>query len=125
MSFCTAVNCMDGRVQLPVINYMQERYDVPFVDMITDPGPNKILADLSDEDVVGSILKRIDISVHKHKSTAIAVVGHVDCAGNPSTYEEQLAHLEKSFAFLTSRYPGVEVIALWINEEWKVNQIKF
>jgi hypothetical protein len=125
MSFCTAINCMDGRVQLPVINYMQERYDVPFVDMITDPGPNKILADQADEGVVGSILKRIDISVHKHKSTAIAIVGHVDCAGNPSTYEEQLVHLEKSFAFLTARYPDVQVIALWVDEEWKVSDVEF
>ena len=124
MGFCTAINCMDGRVQTPVIDYMQSRYNVPYVDMITDPGPNKILADQSDDTIIESILQRIDISVHKHKSAAIAIVGHVDCAGNPSTYEEQLVHLEKSHAFLTSRYPDVEVIVLWVDEEWTVSQVE-
>jgi len=40
MIFCTAVNCMDGRVQLPVINYLKERFSANYVDMITEPGPN-------------------------------------------------------------------------------------
>ncbi|MHC5086790.1 MAG: carbonic anhydrase, partial [Planctomycetota bacterium] len=26
MSFCTAINCMDGRVQLPVIPFLQNRF---------------------------------------------------------------------------------------------------
>ena len=38
MCFCTAVNCMDGRVQLPVTSYLQERFNVEHVDSITEPG---------------------------------------------------------------------------------------
>ena len=38
-TFFTAINCMDGRVQLPVIKYVQEKFDILFVDMITEPGP--------------------------------------------------------------------------------------
>ena len=42
MSFCTVVNCMDGRVQLPVIRYLQERFEVPYVDSITEVGPSGV-----------------------------------------------------------------------------------
>ncbi|RKX75878.1 MAG: hypothetical protein DRP87_13470 [Spirochaetes bacterium] len=42
--FCTVVNFMDGRVQLAVIKYLQRRFDVDYVDTITEPGPNLILA---------------------------------------------------------------------------------
>ena len=44
MSYCTVINCMDGMVQLPAINYLKERFEVDYVDSITGPGPNLILA---------------------------------------------------------------------------------
>lgn len=43
MSFCTVINCIDGRVQMPVNQYMQQRFKVKYVDTITEPGPNLIL----------------------------------------------------------------------------------
>lgn len=33
--FATAINCMDGRVQIPVIEYIKSKYEVDYVDMIT------------------------------------------------------------------------------------------
>ena len=45
MKFCTAVNCMDGRVQLPVISYMMDRFGADCVDVISEPGPNRIIAE--------------------------------------------------------------------------------
>ena len=45
MSFCTVVNCMDGRVQLPVIRYLQDRIEVLYVDSVTEPGPVRSLAE--------------------------------------------------------------------------------
>ena len=35
MTFCTAVNCMDGWAKLPVIKYLQDRFNVEHVDSIT------------------------------------------------------------------------------------------
>lgn len=40
--FATTINCMNGRVQIPVIDYMKSKYGVDYVDMVTEPGPNKI-----------------------------------------------------------------------------------
>ena len=48
MSFCTAINCMDGRTQLPVIEFLKDKFGVEFVDTITEPGPVRILADQPD-----------------------------------------------------------------------------
>ena len=43
-SFCTAVTCIDGRVQLPVIHYLTRRFHVEFVDIVSDTGPVGALA---------------------------------------------------------------------------------
>ena len=50
--FATAVNCMDGRVQKPVIEYLQKSFGVDYVDMVTEPGPNKILAEGKDINII-------------------------------------------------------------------------
>jgi hypothetical protein len=44
MTFCTVVNCIDGRVQLPVIEFLKNRFGVDFVDCITEAAPVRILA---------------------------------------------------------------------------------
>ena len=45
IKFATALNCMDGRVQLPVIRWGKENYSVDVVDAITEAGMNGILSD--------------------------------------------------------------------------------
>lgn len=120
MSFCTAINCMDGRTQLPVNEYMRRRCGADHVDTITEPGPIRILAGEGDPALVESICARVAISVEKHGSKAICVVGHFDCAGNPVEKETQLGQIEKSLALLGERFPGVEVFGLWVDEQWSV-----
>ena len=124
MSFCTAVNCMDGRVQKPVIRYLRSRFRAKYVDMITEPGPNRLLAEHVTTGQVESILARIDISVEKHGSKGLAIVGPHDCAGNPTEEDIQLDHLKRAAWFLRDRYPGIRVIALWIDHRWGVNEIE-
>ena len=80
--FATAINCMDGRTQLPVNEWMKEKFGVDFVDTITEPGPNGVLTN-NKVPLVSSIKDRVLISVNGHGSKTIALVGHHDCAGNP------------------------------------------
>ncbi len=122
MKFCTAINCMDGRVQLPVINYLQKRFQADYVDSITEPGPNLILAKKDNKTLVQSIISRVQISVEKHHSVGIAIVGHYDCAGNPAGKEEQLLHLEDSIDLLR-QYFNIAVITLWVDENREVHEI--
>jgi hypothetical protein len=125
MSFCTVVNCMDGRIQVPVIEYMQGRFGVDYVDSITEPGPNLILAKQTNINIVESIFHRLKISIERHASVGIAVAGHYDCAGNPSTREEQTGHTIEAIRCIKSRYSELEVIGLWIDENWEVSELSY
>jgi len=123
MKFCTIINCMDGRIQLPVITYLQKRFNAKYVDSITEPGPNLILSKQSDSYLVESILTRLKISVEKHKSVGVAIVGHYDCAGNPAKKDDQIQHIEESVKFIRQQYNELEIIGLWVDENWKVSEV--
>jgi hypothetical protein len=113
---------MDGRVQLPVLIYLRERFEVDYVDSITEPGPNLILSEQKNGAAIQSIISRAKISVEKHKAVGMAVVGHHDCAGNPKSEEDQIVHLKDSTAFLR-RYFNLPIIALWVDENWDVQEL--
>lgn len=117
MSFCTVVNCMDGRVQLPVIRYLQERFEVPYVDSITEAGPVRSLAEPVDETVSQSILRRLPIS-RSHGSKVVAVVAHDDCAGNPEDETTQRRQLEEAADFIAGHFPETLVLGLWLSRDW-------
>lgn len=121
--FVTAVNCMDGRVQLPVIDWMKKECNATFVDMITEPGPIKILAENKPYALIDSLKKRIEISVIKHASTCIAIIGHFDCAGNPVGRETQIEQIRTSVKKIQSWGFGVPVIGLWIDDNWIIKKI--
>jgi hypothetical protein len=123
MSFCTAINCMDGRTQLPVNEYLRQLLGVTYVDTVTEPGPVRILADEPQSDSAGAILKRVDISVHKHRSQCIALVAHHDCAGNPADEKAQRDQSQRAIQFLRDRYSSVQLLALWVDSTWSVSRI--
>jgi len=123
MRFCTTINCMDGRVQLPVIQFLQQRFGAEYVDNITEPGPIRIVAEEGDESQAASILARVDISVNKHGSRGIAVVGHYDCTGNPVGKDVQDRQTIAAVEMLRLRYPQAEVIGLWVDEDWQVKEL--
>lgn len=123
--FVTAINCMDGRVQLPVITWMKKEYNVEYVDMITEPGPIKILAEGQPTTHVQAIKDRTEISVQKHGSSVIAVVGHYDCAGNPVGYETQANQIKKAIHLINSWGFTVQIIGLWVDEQWTVHQLPY
>ena len=123
MAFCTAINCMDGRVQLPVINYLMERFGVEYIDSITEPGPVKILAAQTDQVLLDSIFKRVSISTNKHGSKSIAICAHADCAGNPIDDETQKDQLRKAREILRKKYPSADAITLWLDMNWDVYEL--
>jgi sodium-dependent dicarboxylate transporter 2/3/5 len=114
---------MMGMPQLSVISFLKKRFNAKYVDVVTEPGPNLILAKRTDQKLVESIFNRVDLSVHKHHSKGIAVVGHYDCAGNPAEKEEQFLHLRDAIILLRSRYPEVEIIGLWVDDQWQTKEI--
>ena len=67
----TAINCISGRVQIPVISYIIHTYGVAYVDMITAPGVNKLLAEGLYLTTTELIKKSAEISVNGHGSRLI------------------------------------------------------
>jgi carbonic anhydrase len=124
MNFCTAINCMDGRTQLPVIGYLKKKFNAKYVDMITEAGPNKILAVGVDGFLVKSIIKRVRISVEKHGSEIIAIVGHFDCAGNPSIKEEQAIHTKDAIDVIKKEFPHMNILGLWVDQNGVVSELE-
>lgn len=123
MSFYTAINCIDGRVQLPVINYLMKRFNVLYIDSVTEPGPVRILDEQADTALINQIVKRVEISVNKHKSIGIAIAAHYDCAGNPVLKNEQLKQLDSSVSYIKKLFPNMPVLGLWVDENWKVAEV--
>jgi hypothetical protein len=121
-TFGTMINCMDGRTQIPANEWMRERFGVEYVDTITEPGPNGILA-ANREPLVSTIKDRVLISVNGHGSRTVALIGHHDCAGNPGPREMQDDHVMKGLEVIRSWDLPVRILGLWIGEEWKVEVI--
>jgi hypothetical protein len=123
MKFATAINCMDGRTQLPVIAYLKEKCKVDCVDIVTEAGPARILAELTDRVLVDSIKRRVEISIEKHRSCCVAIVGHSDCAGNPVGEEIQRGQILKSMKIVLSWNFKAGVLGLWVDENWIVHDV--
>jgi hypothetical protein len=114
---------MDGRVQLPVIRYLQKRFGAEYVDSITDAGPNLVLSEGRITPRVQAILERLKISIEKHGSVGVAIVGHYDCAGNPAPAEAQIIHIHKGKQLLREYCGDIEVIGLWVDEDFRVHEV--
>ncbi len=123
MKFCTVINCMDGRIQLPVIQYLQTYFKAEFVDSITEAGPIAGLAQGGADPRTDGILKKLRVSADLHRSLGLAVVAHYDCAGNPVEKEVQLEQLKASIKFLREVGPNLEIIGLWVDADHRVHKM--
>ena len=123
--FGSVINCIDGRTQLPVIDYMKNRFNLDFVDVITEPGPVKVIAEPWSAFQVYSIQQRLMISQEKHGSKHLAVVAHHDCAGNPVDKINQIDQLRKSLESIRLWGFKGTIIGLWVNENFEVEEVSF
>lgn len=120
--FATAINCIDGRCQVPVSAWMKEHFDIDYVDRITEPGPDKVLSDGSEENIE-SIKHKVMISVNAHKSRVVAIAAHHDCAGNPVSEDEHKNCVRKCIGVVRSWNLPVDVVGLWVNKEWNIEVV--
>lgn len=111
---------MDGRIQLPIINWLKEKYDVNYIDTITEPGVDKLFSNSSKMDEIKS---KVSISVNAHGSRIILVSGHYDCAGNPVSKQEHIKHIKNTMKSVESWNLPVIVIGAWVNENWQLEQV--
>lgn len=121
-TFATAINCIDGRTQQPVSDWIKEHYPVQFVDMVTEPGADGALA--SGEAGLRERLKaKVQISVDAHHSRLVVVAGHHECAANPVSREEHYTHIRNAARRIAMWGFPVAVVGLWVGPDWKAEAI--
>ena len=121
MTFATCLNCIDGRVQLPAINWITENYNVKYVDMVTKAGMDGFLA--SENSDIHEILKNVEVSISGHGSNNIFVAGHYDCAANPVDEMTHKKQIDAAVKQIKNLFPDLNVIGLWITENFVVENI--
>lgn len=114
--FGTALNCIDGRTQLPVTQWLNTHYHLDYVDLITEPGMDRVLA-RGPVDEITRLREKTLVSLSAHASRIIAVVGHFDCAANPVNKYEHFQDIATSTHIVRAWGFPVNIIGLWVDEK--------
>jgi hypothetical protein len=122
--FGTAINCIDGRTQQVVIDHMKQNYNIDGVDMVTFPGADGLFSSGDNSKEIALIRRAVSISIEKHGSRTIAVVGHYDCAGNPGDREHHYVHIQGAMHEVSSWDLPAQVIGLYVNDKGEIEEIK-
>lgn len=122
-TFAALINCMDGRVQSPISDWLKTHTGVQYVDRITEPGPDKVLASRQKEKIE-IIKQKVLLSMHAHGSNIIAVSGHHDCAGDPVSDAQHHTHIKKAIREIASWNLNTRIIGLWVNEKREVKLVE-
>jgi hypothetical protein len=123
MKFGTVINCIDGRVQYPVLDYLKRNFELDFFDAANEAGPLKILTERNDKCRLISLKEQIKTSLEVHGSRFIAVVGHHDCAGNPVERGVQEKQIVEALDYLSKAFGDkVLYVGLYVNERWEVEE---
>lgn len=124
MSFCAAINCLDGRTQLPVVKFLMKRFDVKYVDMLTDAGPLGILTEAPDSPRGQLFIQNIHTVIRVHDIKKLAITGHWGCLGNPVPRERQLEQQREVVLRLREMFPQLTIIGIWVDEAGGVEEIE-
>ena len=121
--FATSINCIDGRIQIPISNWIKQKYFVDYVDVISHPGSDKVIGEKIIEGIT-EIKSKVLVSINAHNSKLIVISGHHDCAGNPVSKEMHMTQIKKSINLIKSWDYPVTVIGIWVNDKWEIEEIQ-
>lgn len=122
--FGTAINCIDGRTQEPVIDFMKQKYNIDGVDLVTFPGVDGVISNGENSDKIALIRNAVSISIEKHRSGIIAVVGHFDCAGNPGNREHHYEDIQKAVNEVSSWSFHAQVVGFYVNDKKQIEEVR-
>ncbi|MCK9152130.1 carbonic anhydrase [Methanobacterium alcaliphilum] len=110
--FAACLNCIDGRVQLPVINWITSTYNIDFIDMITEPGMDGFLVDSESE--LKPLLDKLNIAIKVHDCEEIFIVAHEDCAANPVDFKTHAPNLKIASEKIKDVASKCKVICIYV-----------
>ncbi|PFG12192.1 carbonic anhydrase [Bacillus sp. es.036] len=120
--FGTALNCIDGRTQIPVTEWLKAHYQLDYIDLITEPGMDRVLSHGPAYEVA-RLRENTIVSLTAHTSQVIAVVGHFDCSANPVSKCQHFKDIATSTQVVRSWGLPVQVIGLWVDEYGRIEVV--
>lgn len=121
--FATVLNCMDGRIQAPVLDFVRRETGIEWVDNLAVPGPARAFSESGDPRLLDLIENGLRISVRSHGSRYICIVIHHDCAGCPFDRQTQEDLAREAVRRVSAWFPEATVRAIWVNEDWEVEPL--
>lgn len=122
-TFGTVLNCIDGRVQDVVIDYLRQRWSVDHVDVITEPAPERVLAERTDSSTVARLRSAVLDSLDRQRYPRLALAAHSDCEPDPVSASVQRRRVEEAVNWLRNEFRRAEVLGLWVDETGKVHEL--
>jgi hypothetical protein len=126
-TFFTVVGCMDGRVQEPVAEFGEDKFDAEYADTITEAGIVGLIAANPKPEFVENFKFKLLVSIDKHHSKGVVVDGHQECAGNPVDDAKHIEDIKKSIEFISmlieDKVPVVGVFVVRDGDGWKAEEI--
>lgn len=118
MTFAASIQCIDGRIHDAIFSYIRGNYDIKYIDIISEPGIDGILAD---ENIthIDSIIRKVQVCVDVHQVKEVFLSAHYNCLANPGTKEEHLVQMNKSLEKLKAIFPDLNFHKIWIDENWE------
>jgi hypothetical protein len=120
--FGTAINCIDGRAQAPIADWVKMHCHVSYVDTVTTAGADGVLAQ-GPRELVELIRQNVLISVNAHQSRVVAIAGHHECAANAVSSEEHRRDIAQAVQVVRDWGLPVRVVGLWVNDWWQVEVV--
>lgn len=103
-TFGAALTCIDGRITGLVVDRLRTTWGVDHVDVVTTPGPETPSALAAPH-----LWDALQVSVDRHGTHEVAVVGHTDCAANPAADDDRRRQIRDAVAVARTRLPGTTV----------------
>jgi hypothetical protein len=103
---------------------MKQNSNIDGVDMVTFPGVDGIFSNEDHSEEIALIRRAVSISIQKHGSKIIAIVGHYDCAGNPGAREYHYMHIRKAMHEVSSWDLHADVVGMYVNDKREIEEVK-
>lgn len=119
--FALAINCVDGRVQRPLLQWVRDSLSLEELDCLTVPGPDAALCEAGAE--YDRARKLATFLAEKREHACALVAGHWDCLGNPVGQARHREQIVRAAGELHGWGIAPRTLGLWIDEGWEVSVV--
>jgi hypothetical protein len=120
--FAVLLNCIDGRTQRPLIEWVRRELGVEHVDIVTEPGVDGVLAS-GDTAALDALLHKACVSRLAHGATTLVIAGHHDCAANPGDASSHARDLLLAADAVQRALPELPVRSVYVDASWSVDEL--